>query len=406
VFRIIRLADFFLHRMKALVLLAVAAPRSVKPVSNVVVLTVLVLGAFIVWLMMSVPMVLSSGDKYDKLVVDAFGSVGQSTLTLIGSMTGGSGWGKEVAFLLFEGKMEQNAWRMVLLFTLLGFSCLLFLALNGLVSGIFLDQLEMAAQDEDDVRSMEARAETEELLEPLAQTFAVEGFYGEKPISWSEVERIVNANLDVWTPLQVDLNQACQIFADLDTGCTLGTNEFLFGIFKVRSLSERNEMWSIDYQQQRASHRLADIRNKVRSAVGNLHDRCINFSKLLQKLERQVKAIEAEIEEVQMLELYVMARRQEIENDEDERMAPFMLESNPEMREKEEALLAEMEALELRLKELEQAPDAAHRGPVAIAAVADDIVKSIRNTLQVDIEKEISAASEREHRLSRQAMHS
>lgn len=308
VFRLIRIMRFVkvVSALRPLYLLSEAVTGAAQPLFFALMVTLLLIVAFAVMIAMLVPDAIKDSDEVEEVVLRYYGTIPKAVLSLLVAMTGSPEWGMEPGFVLLEHGGFSSA---VLLGGIVLSAFVLFLALSGLVTGVFLEQLFEASSKADDVRDREDLSLSHEALRNLDAVFTQAGFtsHGEK-ISWHQVEE--NFKLPeskrVLETLHLDMKDAENVFMHLDShsqgGGLVEKDEFVFSLFKLRAVSRSIDMLSVDFQQEKILDQLNELHTKLKKFSGALQHKFFKLHGLLPAIRQDIKEATDGIEEVRRLE--------------------------------------------------------------------------------------------------------
>jgi len=350
---------------------------------------------------MLVPSAVAAGDAQNSVAVAAFGSIGRSCYTLVSSMAGGTEWGIHLVYPLLEE--DAGIGSIFLLGTLLIASLVLVVVVGGLVTGVFLERVLYLSKQIEDAEKQEEMRVLQESLDNLANAFADHGFAREDHITWPDVTRIMQEYPKVWVEIKVAESDAKSMFAQLqELDHFTYLDEFLLGLFTLRSMSKSIDMQSIDYEQEKALQKVSELRNNMRMTAAIFQSRLHSVIMLLQSLEQEVEIVQKGIAGIQELE-------KELSELQDENTAALsgvpkvskvvqQRKGSPQLSASE--LMAD-EELNRRLCELEQelaqlsietpsdTPSDLDEDIVAMSEVAVEVVESFQQMLHVELEQAV-----------------
>jgi len=339
-------------------------------------------------------------DAKDSLVYEAFGTIGRASYTLVLTMAGGTEWGIDLAFAIMEADSSRKG-ALALVLCLLLAGLVLILVLSGLVTGVFLERVLFIAREREEGAQARELARNQLALHELANVFGEQGFIGEEVIHWSDVSRILREYPEVWAAVKVEERDAKHLLEQLEQqDHNTNVDEFIVGLFTLRSKSRSIDMLSIDYEQERALQTITEFRNNLRMSAATLQSKFFNLTVVLQHLESEVASIQVGIVDVQELENRLS--RLQAQN----RSAPSGAQGGPQAAQPKRGpahfsaaeLMADKE-LHRRLSELEkelmQLSNENHGDAcsdiddkaAAMSEVAVDVVRNFQNVLEQEMEQ-------------------
>jgi len=402
IFRICRLMRFAklakpARRLPPLQLLLDALARSVQPLVIVLLLSGILIFAFAVMMTNLVPEALKDhDDDVREVVLKQYGTVLRSMRTFLEVIDGSASCSIDSMMVLVKaaGAGRQGVWFLVTCRLLATF--VLFLALSGLVTGVFIEQLCGATNRvEEKIRQKELHKSHDCLL-MLDSVFKRRGYSGDDPVTFKEVSKILSSDKTLQDRLEITTEDARRLFMhlDVDGHGSVGTDDIIFGVFKLKTISKSMDMFSIDYQQEKALQRLSDLHSTLRLSIAGIQSRLASFAGLLPAMEKKIDMVTGGITEIQKLEedLVVARKTRHSAYQEVTGRGPGDLMSNVlniETLRSNYHLNGRLTALEEDFEKLQESEDRGAPTPQekeeAVAMIADSIVQSIKQTLEEEI---------------------
>lgn len=289
--RVLRIARFM--RFEVLRVLTEAICRSAQPLAVVFLLIVLLLFSFSLALTTLLPLL----PELDASLLQRYGSVSRSMVTLIQATAGVDEW----AEALWPLSSSWTGWSAIFVLAIFAAVLTLHLGAAGLLAGVFLDQLFAVSGSHDQLRYEQQMRQHHRMLRQLDERLAQLGFSASDQVCWAD---IAPALQDV--SLGVSVEVAERLFQHLGTDTVL-VDDFLFGLFKLRTITKSVDMLSIDYQQEKTLRRISELQASARLALANVQARLSPLHRTL--LQLQVRVAELRGELLQLLELRAKLRQ-------------------------------------------------------------------------------------------------
>jgi len=379
-----------------------ALQKSIQPLLIVLVLCGLLVFAFAVMMTSLVPDAVEDGDEVREVALENYGSVARSMRALLEVFDGSASCSVDTVFTLFDAAQTGRFGAASMLLARLLASSVLFLATSGLVTGVFIEQLFSV------MSRVEERAQRKELLRShecltiLDQVFSDLGYDSEEHVTWAAIETGLELNPSVQDRLDINLEDAHRLFLQLDedNDGSVQTEEFIFSMFKLKTMSKSIDMLSIDYQQENALRRLSELHNALGLSLASIKSRLLTFTAMLPAMERKIRDVTAGIDEVARLEgdLSMAKRAREdsaakAQGGEPSASSGYCIQTlraNYHLDDRLTALEQQFAAFE----EQANGKDVLHASDEDVAAIADGIVQSIKECLREELrEAKATAAS-------------
>eukprot|EP00927_Polykrikos_kofoidii_P079395 TRINITY_DN76179_c0_g1_i1.p1 TRINITY_DN76179_c0_g1~~TRINITY_DN76179_c0_g1_i1.p1 ORF type:complete len:641 (-),score=117.71 TRINITY_DN76179_c0_g1_i1:101-1867(-) len=410
--RVVRVSRF-VRGLYLLRILTTAIIGSFYPLAMAMSLTALTILSFAITLTSLVPETKHDGDVVFYEMVRLHGTVAQSCLTLLEGMSGASDWGSTIAKTLYFAAADFKVASIVALICMFFAYFFVILGLNGLITAIFLEQLFHATDKEEEQESNQDLAEQQQILREFDASFEQQGYGRDDNLTWEGVQKLLKNNPQLQSLLRISMESAEDLFKQLDvnnTGC-VSTDVFVFAVFKLRTRSTSVDMLSIDYQQEKALHRIGQLHHGLRIAIAGIQSRLTTLFAMLPGLEAEIEAVRRGVAEVQEYEQILNAKRAERKMLQEGGYNHNGTIEEDEMSTKHMSVedIRESFALNNRLTELEKLVDALYQEDdseetyhervagteSSLGGVADNIVHSVHLVLQKELEALRSAAAER-----------
>jgi Ca2+-binding EF-hand superfamily protein len=208
-------------------------------------------------------------DKANAILIESFGTVDLSILSLFMAMSGGNDWSLYYDAL---GALPGYCRYMFLLFI-----CFSMFAVVNIVTGIFVERSMEANMKDKDIVVQEELAAKKIYLQSMAELFEEMDEDGKGTISMKEFEKKLDDEnvMAYFYAMELDVSDALTLFQllDHDNSDEVGIDEFLEGCYKLqgesRSLDMKIMQYEVQYLQDRADAQCESL-ERIRHALAAL----------------------------------------------------------------------------------------------------------------------------------------
>lgn len=391
-FRIVRLVRL-LKSLTVMSVLCDALCHSLRPLFFAVLLVfILVFGSALV--MTSLVPLVNTEREINAQTLSYCGTLATSMLTMLEAMTGMLEWGPNVvAPLVGSGYEDGTFWSIIFVVSLQCFVTALRLGICGLISGLFLDQLFAAQSRNDESEWQEQVADHHGVITGLGEVFVAMGLGPGEPVTWEELKKGLEDNDDVQRQLCLTVDAAHHLFNHLDRDGTdmVSMEALIFGLFKLRSTTKSIEMLSIDFQQEKALRRIAQVKSSLHKYVAATEARLSQMLSTTEQLRDRLNRLRKEFLDLKDLEAKLLeseaAYRQEARRDEEDPVGTLHI--SGEQLKLDTELQKRFNMLEVAVASLFATGSSSERLPVE--AVANGVVHSARESLKWELQLEVLA---------------
>lgn len=292
-------------RLRTLQVLTEASRMSLQPIGFALLLTCLFVFLFALMLMTLVPRVEGQDEELVRRVVDSYATIGGGMTSLLEAMAGVSTWGPDIATPLFDtNDFECQAFAATMVVVILA----LRIGIGGLITGVFLDTLFGASRLHLEADWQKEVQQNDEFLSDFDTFFSGSGYTFDDHISWDQFKTFLkekDTNTEEFLGIAESTAEALFIHLSVETesgGGLVPIGDFIFGVFKLRTVSKSVDMLSIDHQQEKALQRMAVMRQKLTMNLSSVQQRLKSISDRLPELETELNQLKSGLESVQQLE--------------------------------------------------------------------------------------------------------